>query len=415
MSFGYLCAIGIAVIFMLYLDGDIGVMMLWFLVLMPLVSLLFTLLIRPRVEVTLSLPDSASKSAVILCKITLTKSTPLPLPFLRMNLRADAHFEPVNPEVDENAPPARSAKIRRVRLRPDTLPLCLSMGVKRVAEYEIPLRGRYCGAGEVALEDVVLSDFLAMFKLKLKINARGKVVITPQIPQMKANSTLFRSVTTEVAAADEESEAAPLFSASSMPGYEHRDYIPGDSLKRINWKLSAKRRHLMVRKDEPVALARLSVVLDFRRDNRELELAARLKAEEELTESALGFLALCARSGYPSELSYLNDAGAWRTLEVETPEAVAVEAVTLLRGGFRSGLTAPTPLPPQIATRGSAVLLYFTTDTDPANAEALSKYPVSLYLVIPREDSALFTVPKNGSLWHTTSDRRLVSASESFG
>ena len=33
---GYICAIGIALIFMLFMDGQIGVMMLSFLLLMPL-------------------------------------------------------------------------------------------------------------------------------------------------------------------------------------------------------------------------------------------------------------------------------------------------------------------------------------------------------------------------------------------
>ena len=38
MTVGYLCAIGIAIVFMLYMDGQVGVMMLSFLLLMPAVS-----------------------------------------------------------------------------------------------------------------------------------------------------------------------------------------------------------------------------------------------------------------------------------------------------------------------------------------------------------------------------------------
>ena len=35
-----------------------------------------------------------------------------------------------------------------------------------------------------------------------------------------------------------------------MPGYEHREYVAGDSPRRVNYKLSAKKQKLMVRLDE---------------------------------------------------------------------------------------------------------------------------------------------------------------------
>jgi hypothetical protein len=55
----------------------------------------------------------------------------------------------------------------------------------------------------------------------------------------------------------------------------------------------------MVRRDEPVALARLLVVLDFRRRANSLPQAELLEAEEQLIETALGFLMLCAKTAIP--------------------------------------------------------------------------------------------------------------------
>ena len=46
MTVGYLCAILIAVVFMLYMDGQIGVMMLSFLLLMPVISGVMTWLVK---------------------------------------------------------------------------------------------------------------------------------------------------------------------------------------------------------------------------------------------------------------------------------------------------------------------------------------------------------------------------------
>ena len=69
MTAGYICAIIISLIFMFYMDGDIGVMMLSFLVLMPVISVIMTLIARRNLKISLELPDSVGKhqqvSAVI--------------------------------------------------------------------------------------------------------------------------------------------------------------------------------------------------------------------------------------------------------------------------------------------------------------------------------------------------------------
>lgn len=436
MTFGYFAAILIAIVFMLYMDGDIGVMMLAFLLLMPVLSIVTTLYVRKKLHVRMELhPDTVGKTQKTAVKLVLEKDTVLPLPFLRMELHADAHFIPLNPEVDPL--PARpvddgSARARREykqwrknrksRLRPDTLPLCLSMGMARKAQYEIQLHPRYCGAGTVTLKAMRLSDYLAMLSVSVKQTCEASLLITPEIPELKANNSLFRAVATAVAAADEETEAMPNFSASSMPGYEHRDYIPGDSLKRINWKLSSKRHHLMVRQDEPIALARLSVVLDFRRkteetvsdslygDDTEPLRTEMLEEEETLIETALGFLMLCAKYGYPCTLNYADVNGAWSSLSVDSAEQLAVEAVTLLRGGFRDAAKLSTlPLfPPQLMQESSNLLLYFTASCDPATAAGLETYPNTMYLMVPEQAAGRTAVPKNGSLWFVTPERQIV-------
>lgn len=427
MTAGYICTLIIALIFMLYMDGSIGVMMLSFLILMPVISIIMTLIARRNLKITLELPDSAAKHQQVSAVIKLEKTTPLPLPFLRMNLHADAHFDVLNPEADPLPPKPMEEgnsrgqyqrkykywkKLRRTQLLPDTLPLCLSMGTAKTAEYRIRLHTRFCGSGEVSLHEIRISDYFAMFRMKIKTEVQEQLLITPEIPDLKANSALFRSVSTAVAASDEETDATPTHSASSMPGYEHRDYIPGDSLKRINWKLSSKRRHLMVRQDEPIALARLSVVLDFRRDHREIPLEQRLDSEEQLIETALGFLMLCARYGYPCKLCYPDAAGEWTSFSIDDGEQLAVEAVNLLRGGFRSAesLAALPALPPALMQESGSVLLYFSADAGAETAAGLESYPALLYLVVPEQEAEHSAVPKNGSLWLVTPDRSLVQA-----
>lgn len=429
MSIGYFVAIGISIIFMMYLDGGIGVMMLSFLLLMPVISLILTLIVRKKLHVSFLLPESAAKQQPVSVKILLEKDTPFPLPFLRMQLIADAHFLPLNPNAEElPQEPERSdtdagmrrayrkwQRLRQTQLCKDMLPLCLSMGTAREAVYEIAVTPHFCGTGDLSLERIVLSDYLGMFRFRLDEDVKARLMVSPFIPEMHANTDIFRSVSTAVAAADEENESTPVFSASSAPGYEHRDYIPGDSLKRINWKLSSKRRQLMVRKDEPVSLSRLAVVLDFRRSKQRMQPETYFSMEEQLIETALGFLMLCTKNGYPCNLCYADKLGSWSTLALDDAEQLSVEAVSLLQGGFRpkDELSGLPVLPPALTQDAGAVLLYFTAEPDAAAAAALESLQTQVYLIVPEKLIELrrdITVPKNGSLWRTTAEHKLEAA-----
>ncbi len=426
MTLGYLCTIGLAVVFMLFLDGAIGVMMLAFLLLMPILSLFAVLWVRRGLRLSLRVQDTAGKQQKITATVRLEKRSKLPLAFLRLVLTADAHFAPLNPK-GEPLPPApdrtqmsagkyrrayrRWLIQRRTALTPENLPLCLSMGIEQVREYPFTVTPEICGKGALRLTEPVLSDFLGMFRFRLPQPEPVFLTVMPEIPALKAGSNLFRSVSNAVQTADEETEHTPTFSASSAPGYEHRDYIPGDSLKRINWKLSSKRHHLMVRQDEPVALAQLSVVLDFRRGALHGSERDQLRTEEQLIETALGFLMLCAEYGYPCRLSYPDEHGTWSTLPVEDGGALQTEAVTLLRGGFRGGgeLDGVPLLPPALAADSGLLLLCFTALPDAALASELALISAPCDLIVPERFAAEAVQPKDSTLWYVTPDRRLTS------
>ena len=427
MTLGYFCAVGIAVIFMLYMDGSIGVMMLAFLLLMPVLSLLVTLWVRRKLTVSLVLPDTSGKHKTLTAKILLKKTTRIPVPFLRVLLTADAHFLPLQPNAEapllrpepEQFPSdaayrkahKRWKQMQKSGLIQDTLPMCLSMSTVQERAYTVHISPRYCGRGAVQLCMPELSDFLGMFRFSLPQSEASYVLISPEIPEVKANNSLFRTVSNAVQTADEELDSTPTFSASSAPGYEHREYLAGDPLKRINWKLSSKRRHLMVRKDEPVALARLSVVLDFRRTAQSHDMAACFAEEEQLIETSLGFLRLCAQYGYPCRMSYPDENGTWSTLSVDDPGQLDTEAVTLLRGGFRDpAALAGTPLLPyEVMQDNGVLLLYFTMNCNAETAAQLGSAASGCYVVTPQSRAAGTVVPKDGSLWTVTQDRQLTA------
>ena len=168
----------------------------------------------------------------------------------------------------------------------------------------------------------------------------------------------------------------------------------------------------MVRQDEPISLARLSVILDFRRDSRVRTPEQYLSQEELLIETALGFLMLCAHNGYPCTLHYADQAGAWSTLPIDDAGLLATESINLLRGGFRdtAELGNLPLLPPSLAEEAGAVLLHFTTRAD-GDAAAMPAWAASeVYRVLPAACAEGAVPPRGGSLWLITAERRLIKS-----
>lgn len=429
---GYLAAIGVALIFTLYMDGSIGVMMLAFLLMMPALSLIVTLIAKHGLQIEVKLSEECSKGRQTEAIIVLTKRTILPMPFLRLRLYADAHFTPLNLTAAEPLDPPvcrgndlfatlqyrialrRHEKHQAVQHTPDMLPLCFTMGLQHRGEYHISLTTRYCGKAAVRLTQLELTDFLRLFRFRIGAEPQGTTLILPQIPSMQTSNRLFQNVANDAITADDDSEATPVFSASSAPGYEHRDYIPGDSLKRVNWKLSSKRRNLMVRKDEPAALAKLTVILDFHRDpnlqsgNAAMEKC--LSAEQLLIESALGLISLCLQQGYPCVLYYQNENAAWTELAADMPEQVTQESTRLLRGGFRSGYAlSDSPLLPHAVTQHSdLILIHFSTCMAAETATALESLSAVLHIVQPASSKRTEGYPQTASLWQINEEHRFI-------
>ena len=115
---------------------------------------------------------------------------------------------------------------------------------------------------------------------------------------------------------------------TGVPGYEHRDYVPGDPLKRINWKLSSKKDQLMVRLDEKVSsssqVMRLDLVLPEKPERRHYEIS------DNIIEASLALLSMLVMSGYESEFNFCLD-GAWIMQQV-SDEQTLIQLQDMLGG-----------------------------------------------------------------------------------
>lgn len=137
----------------------------------------------------------------------------------------------------------------------------ISLPAKGEEVYELPLRSEYCGDIEVTLKQIGIEDFLSLHEKRKAAGQTEHVMILPQeteMPNVEQNDY--------AAGLTESTESSARGSDFSEVG-QVREYIPGDSLKDIHWKLSAKRETLMVKERLQMSSQKLQIVFCADRKN----------------------------------------------------------------------------------------------------------------------------------------------------
>lgn len=138
----------------------------------------------------------------------------------------------------------------------------------------IPLRGRnstdidyqmemeYCGRLTVSVLEIGLEDLFGLYKRNIPISVEKECLIHPSGESRTAQAgMLYQMGVTE----DMESRKRG-HDFSEISGI--REYIPGDKLQNIHWKLSVKKDCLMVKERISVSAMQLCVVVDLLNDAR---------------------------------------------------------------------------------------------------------------------------------------------------
>lgn len=180
--------------------------------------------------------------AAIKCQHQLAFSVRVPKRFVGKNLPAEVIFS-----VDNQS----FIPIENIRL---TTKIChgfyendeeyeviLSAIPKGIRETKIAISGKYCGRMEICVEKVVFYDLLGLFRFQKSLQQEAEILILPEgVGDCKEVSLA------SVGQSDEEKTQSKKGDDVSQL-LEIRDYIPGDRLSNIHWKLSAKKDELQVK------------------------------------------------------------------------------------------------------------------------------------------------------------------------
>ena len=165
-------------------------------------------------------------------------------------------------------------------------------GVTTVIEKE--LLSHHVGRVEVCVTKFVIWDWLGILRLDCKAQKSAWVIVAPT-PKVSNEEELVMAI--ENFPDDNETKK---HGTDINPDYEIREYVPGDELKSIHWKLTAKTGRTMVRERLASGRDKINVLLALTENEEE---------NDGLTASLHGLSLLLLNKGYPIRLLWLGAGG----------------------------------------------------------------------------------------------------------
>ena len=359
--FNYLVSVALAVVFALFLSARIG----WFLVaaflLAPLISLGLSLVFVNNIYVSCQFDTRG------LCKgescdvgITVTNGSFFPSP-------------PIKCDMIDNPGIRCSERYYTVSLNPFAS-----------ESFYVPYNARICGPWQAGIDKISVSDYFGIFTFAPKKivvdDIRCDIAVIPDIAEISPDDPVVAQIMQLSAQADDSEDTTDNTSLTfgGFPGYDNREYIPGDPLKRINWKLSAKRGRLLVRLDDEAMCSSLSVVLDSVFDSSKIFPPAMRTSEkfseyaddeiipavEQMAiENALGILRVFIKKKYSLNFMLMGSDG-WDVYPVADENDLAVLRTELSRYKFSKDKDVQRFPEDEIASQKGSVSIFCTPCLD---------------------------------------------------
>lgn len=368
--FMYLLAIFLGVMFALYLSAAVGWTFVYVFVCAPIFSFLVTLWLHKRKSVSLRADVDRTmlyKKETVTLRITAANKSFFPVPAVKVFLSSPEGLEPELP--------AKS--------------FVMSIPPRSEATAEIVYSAKVWGCCTVGTKAAELHDFLDFFRFKIPLGENAELLreikVFPDIPEMAGDAPLLRSAAENAKLADDSEETRETDNANlfaGMPGYTHREYVEGDPVRRINWKLSSKRDKYMVRLDDEIESIQQNIVLDSRGGSDVYE---NERAVEGVLAAALGLL----KCGFESTV-YCRFGGVWESFGISEPADVSALQTKLADFRFAEEHERCGRLPTEeLSEKGSgAGVLLFTSMFDKAlTAEISSAEERGIFTAVISADS----------------------------
>lgn len=228
LLFWLLCLIAMTVGYLL--EPNIGLLcVLLVFIAAPMVSWLIMVLMRKKIQIQLTVPGVTGKRKSFVLSVRMQSNTRIPLG------KTVVWLQLINTVTEE-------IQRKRVCFRGDG---------------KWHLESAYCGCIEYRVISVWCYDIFGILPMHIPCKAKKRTVVMPDTFPVEIESILSRSD------AEDCVEYAPDKKGSDpTETLQIRDYVPGDNLRQIHWKMSSKLDKLIVREPSEPINRELMVFLD---------------------------------------------------------------------------------------------------------------------------------------------------------
>ncbi|NMB33761.1 MAG: DUF58 domain-containing protein [Clostridium sp.] len=297
-------------IFYTYFFGDeISVLVVYMLMLLPALSISLAIWSKKNLVVSIKIDNKRTvveRGDVEEMLISLKNKSFIPIPNLLISFI-------ISPNMPLLAPSKQT----------------ISLGPLKTCNVILKYKAKYRGVARIGIKDIELKDFLGLYSssildtLEENKGARQLKVLN-RIVDLKINA-LFLLDSTSIDGSKSETKPKDLNFLnfiSGEPGYEFREYQPGDPMHRIHWKIFAKGGTLMVREDERNNVSRKRLLLDpLISKSGESQKRGRVQREDKVLECLISVAYMLVRAGRDIEV-WLLEGGVWVKYPIESRDGV---------------------------------------------------------------------------------------------
>ncbi len=267
----YFCLLAAALIFAYFNGGKIPYMFLYTLIMLPIISLVYTLVIYLRFKYGQELDKKfVSKGDKVNFIFSINNEDFFIYPYVKVSFYgAKTIFE-------------NQFQVKNFSLQPFT-------GKNYAFELQCNYRGNY----EIGINSIELEDFFGLFRFRYNIFEPKYVTVYPRIVYLEKFPLKTDYMSESHSMLNTRDEDMSTVS-------DVRKYAYGDSMKRIHWKLTAKTQEILVKKFQSTSETNTLMLVDLHENP--YAPGENIVLEDKLIESVVAVLHYCLYKWIPVNL-----------------------------------------------------------------------------------------------------------------
>ena len=274
MTYGVV--VGVLLLFVYLYESPMTYMALYAVLLLPILSFLFALFSKRRLLLAERLTtDVVTKNQKTSFQIVIRNRYFLPCISVRVQFVAN-----------------------EIGLTVDEMEKFVSIPSFGQREVAFEIQGKYRGEYEVGVTELILHDFLGLFRFKQKHTEKLSLIITPRI--LPISALPLDMIIQETVISRRNLQGDDYSTISDL-----RKYQPTDGYKKVHWKATAKRNELISKNFQATERMATTFFVDNTVIGNSLE--QRMQHEDILMEAVVSVMYHCFRLGQPISFHYIGE------------------------------------------------------------------------------------------------------------